>query len=86
MSKYGGSCSTQGPWAIQYLPKSLGSFSVANIVIASQVGRKGNLRTIGRVEGTCNDVAVRRKPAGFATLAGHRPHVVCVTECDAILR
>ena len=37
LSKYGGSCSTNGPWAIQYLPKSLGSFSVANIVIASQV-------------------------------------------------
>jgi hypothetical protein len=37
VQKYGGSCSTNGPWAIQYLPKSLGNFSVANIVIASQV-------------------------------------------------
>jgi hypothetical protein len=37
LSKYGGSCSTNGPWATQYLPKSLGTFSVANVVIASQV-------------------------------------------------
>jgi hypothetical protein len=28
VSKYGGGCSTQGPWAIQYLPKSLGNYPV----------------------------------------------------------
>jgi hypothetical protein len=33
----GGSCSTQGPWAKQYLPKSLGAFSVSNILTAAQV-------------------------------------------------
>jgi hypothetical protein len=28
VQKMGGSCSTQGPWAIQYLPKSLGNYAV----------------------------------------------------------
>jgi hypothetical protein len=28
VSKSGGSCSTQGPWAIQYLPLSLGNYAV----------------------------------------------------------
>jgi hypothetical protein len=37
VQKYGGSCSSNGPWAIQYLPQSLGNFSVANIITASQV-------------------------------------------------
>jgi hypothetical protein len=37
VSKYGGSCSTNGPWAIQYLPKLLGNYSVDTITTAAQV-------------------------------------------------
>jgi len=37
VQKMGGSCSTQGPWAIQYLPKSLGNYAVDSIVKAASV-------------------------------------------------
>jgi hypothetical protein len=37
VSKLGGSCSTQGPWAIQYLPKSLGNYAVDSIGKAASV-------------------------------------------------
>jgi hypothetical protein len=32
-----GGCSSNGPWAKQYLPKSLGNYSVSNITTAAQV-------------------------------------------------
>lgn len=37
IANYGGSCSTQGVWAIQYLPKLLGNYSVDTITKAAQV-------------------------------------------------
>jgi hypothetical protein len=42
VSKYGGSCSTNGPWAIQYLPKLLGNYSVDTIVKAAKVFKAMN--------------------------------------------
>jgi hypothetical protein len=45
LSKYGGSCSTNGVWTIQYLPKSLGNFPVTGIIIASQVFQGMNCST-----------------------------------------
>jgi hypothetical protein len=37
VQKSGGSCSSNGPWTIQYLPQSLGNFQVTNITTASLV-------------------------------------------------
>src|SRR5215831_16221602 len=37
VSQSGGSCSTSGPWALQNLSQSLGSFPVSDIIIAAQV-------------------------------------------------
>jgi hypothetical protein len=34
---FGGSCSNNGPWAIQYLPKLLGNFSVSTISTAARI-------------------------------------------------
>ena len=45
LSKYGGSCSTNGPWTIQYLPKSLGNFPVSSIITAFQVFQGMNCST-----------------------------------------
>jgi hypothetical protein len=45
LSTYGGSCSTQGPWTIQYLPVSLGNFSVPDIVTASKIFQAMNCGT-----------------------------------------
>jgi hypothetical protein len=38
----GGSCSNNGPWAIQYLPKSLGNYQVDTITKAAQVFKTMN--------------------------------------------
>ena len=42
VSNYGGSCSTSGPWAIQYLPQTLGNYSVDTITKAAMVFKATN--------------------------------------------
>jgi hypothetical protein len=42
ISSFGGGCSSNGPWAIQYLPKSLGNYSVTSITKAAQVFKAMN--------------------------------------------
>jgi len=42
ISKYGGNCSSNGPWAIQYLPLVLGNYSVSNITTAAQIFKAMN--------------------------------------------
>jgi len=45
ISKYGGSCNSNGPFAIQYLPKLLGNYSVDTITKAAQVFQAMNCST-----------------------------------------
>jgi hypothetical protein len=42
ISKFGGSCSNNGPWAIQYLPQTLGTYQVKSITTAAQIFKAMN--------------------------------------------
>jgi len=84
--KYGG-CSNNGPWAKQYLPQSLGSFSVSSIGLAGQIFDLMNC-------GTSKDQDAVGCTAGhlLATklnFANGSPHATCidnaVSDADAFL-